>query len=734
MHQTRSRWLPAGTLLGSIVFILGALLFPQPGATLAGDLPTRADPAAPGQTTITVTTFDDEVNSDGDCSLREAVQAANTDSPVDACPAGQGADVILLGEGTYTLSIAGSGEDDNQTGDLDVSGALLVQGITAATTIIQAGPAAGEGIDRVFQVLEGADLTLDFLLVRHGRAGAGSGSDNDGGGVHLANGATLTLHLAAITDNLAERGGGIFNDGGNLMLVKSTIAQNQAGSDGGGIFTSGSATLNLMTLSGNSAADGAGLSVDSGNTTITYSAIHNNQASNEGGGIVNGGILTVINSTISNNSAVVAGGAHNHGNLNIYNSTVASNQGGGLLNSSAQLTLTDSLVADNTGGDCSGGITSNDFNLDSDGSCNLTASHDLPAIDPQLTTLGYYGGFNFTQILLATSPAIDAGNCSNGSLTNDQRDSQRPQGAGCDIGANENGLLAANDIFNAVEDTPRTILAPGVLANDFSWNPISVTLTLPPTSGNLVFNPDGSFVYTPAADFNGSDTFEYFATDGVYTDTAVATITVRPVNDTPSLQDDLYSTPEDTPLVVPPPGFLENDHDIDGDALHIVSYSGVVNGSLTVVPDGSFTYSPLADFYGVDGFSYILSDGVVTSTASVTITVVAVNDAPVALGETYTFTQGTAVSLVIAAPGVLENDQDVEGDALSAALLSGPAHGSLALHADGSFEYTPEPTYNGPDSFSYAADDGQALSEPVSVQLNIVQGSFQLVMPVILLR
>ena len=95
-------------------------------ATLTALAPSIATVQAQG--TFTVNTTDDELNSDGDCSLREAIQAANTDSAVDACPAGSGGDTITLPAGTYTLAIAGMGEDNNATGDLDILNNVTING------------------------------------------------------------------------------------------------------------------------------------------------------------------------------------------------------------------------------------------------------------------------------------------------------------------------------------------------------------------------------------------------------------------------------------------------------------------------------------------------------------------------------------------------------------------------------------------------------------------------------
>ncbi|HLB26495.1 MAG TPA: CSLREA domain-containing protein, partial [Dehalococcoidia bacterium] len=125
--------------------------------------------------TITVTTTADELNADGDCSLREAIQAANTDTAVDACRAGSGADTIRLRARTYTLSIAGAGEDANASGDLDITGDLAIRGARAATTIVQACDSSGgpcTGIDRVLHVGAGT-VEISGLTIQNGSADGG---------------------------------------------------------------------------------------------------------------------------------------------------------------------------------------------------------------------------------------------------------------------------------------------------------------------------------------------------------------------------------------------------------------------------------------------------------------------------------------------------------------------------------------------------------------------------------
>jgi VCBS repeat-containing protein len=181
---------------------------------------------------------------------------------------------------------------------------------------------------------------------------------------------------------------------------------------------------------------------------------------------------------------------------------------------------------------------------------------------------------------------------------------------------------------------------------------------------------------------------------------------------------DSYSLAEDGSLTVPAAGLLANDSDVDGDALTAALVSGSAHGTLTVNADGSFTYTPDADYNGPDSFTYKANDGSTASgVATVNIGVTAVNDTPVAQDDSYSLSEDG--SLTVPAAGLLANDSDGDGDALTAALVSGPAHGTLSLNADGSFTYTPDADYNGADSFTYKANDGTANSPVATVDLTV---------------
>src|SRR5262249_11914186 len=157
-----------------------------------------------------------------------------------------------------------------------------------------------------------------------------------------------------------------------------------------------------------------------------------------------------------------------------------------------------------------------------------------------------------------------------------------------------------------------------------------------------------------------------------------------------------------------------NDTDVEGDALSAVLVSGPAHGTLALNADGSFTYTPAANYNGADSFTYKANDGALDSNvATVAITVNAVNDAPVAANDSYDTDADTAP--LLDALGIFGNDADVEGDALTAVLVSGPTHGTLALNANGSFTYTPAANYNGTDSFTYKANDGSLDSNVATV-------------------
>ncbi len=281
--------------------------------------------------------------------------------------------------------------------------------------------------------------------------------------------------------------------------------------------------------------------------------------------------------------------------------------------------------------------------------------------------------------------------------------------------------VAVDDRYITDEDAPFITggALAGVLYNDSDVDSDSLVAILVsgPSEGAITLNADGSFIYAPNLNFNGADSFTYRVSDGeLDSNVATVTITVNPVNDAPVAVDDFYTTLEDKLFVI---DILLNDSDIDGDSLSMVLLTIPLHGVLlpTGVSEGNFVYVPDLDFNGEDSFTYEVSDGTLTDTATVTITVNSVNDAPMAEDDAYVTDEDTFLQVYVTT-GLLANDTDVEGDALTAVLVTGPSHGSLVFNADGSFTYTPDPNWFDEDSFVYEVSDG-ILSDTATVIITV---------------
>lgn len=197
------------------------------------------------------------------------------------------------------------------------------------------------------------------------------------------------------------------------------------------------------------------------------------------------------------------------------------------------------------------------------------------------------------------------------------------------------------------------------------------------------------------------------------------TLEITPVNDAPLAVDDSYSTLSGETLTDSLPGVMRNDTDIEGDILSATLISAPSHGSVTFNPNGTFEYTSLPGYSGIDSFTYRISDGSADSgIATVVITVEAFNHAPTAMDDLFELDEDSVLN--VSAPGVLVNDLDIDDDTLTVRLISGPAHGSLSINADGSFAYTPGADYYGSDSFTYVATDGLLESATATVSLTIL--------------
>ena len=250
---------------------------------------------------------------------------------------------------------------------------------------------------------------------------------------------------------------------------------------------------------------------------------------------------------------------------------------------------------------------------------------------------------------------------------------------------------------------------------------VSSNTTLVPNA-QLVFSGTGSnrfLTITPATNQAGKTLITVTVTDAAGgTNSANFLMTVLAANHAPVATNNSYNVNEDTVLNISAPGILGNDSDVDGDSLTAVLVSTVSHGTLTLTNNGGFTYTPTTNYNGSDSFTYKASDGQTNSSvATVTITINPVNDAPIATNDSYNVNEDTTLN--ISASGILSNDSDVDGDSLTAVLVSTVSHGTLTLTNNGGFTYTPTTNYNGSDSFTYKASDGQTNSSVATVTITI---------------
>jgi CSLREA domain-containing protein len=661
-----------------------------------------ASPAWAG--TITVSTNADEENDDnGRCSLREAIFNANGNESLSTgdCAGGTGEDTITFDVDSFdtpgspaTITLGSQLPIITDPAGLSIEGRTL-DGEEVDITI------SGDNSVRVFEVANGAKLDLKNLTVADGVADGlaplGAGLLNDRGTVTVSD-STFSGNNA--TDPLGPAGGGIFNDDGTLTVTDSTFSGNsvtgQGTPRGGGIFNSDNGTLTVTdsTLSENSATDPTGntnatgggidnagtLSVTSstfsGNFTLSEdsTAVPPNPNETYGGGIHSSDgaqssdfTVTVVNSTFSENSASDGGGIFSDDKAKLTNSTFSKNSatrsGGAAITAgpdqSSEIIVGNTIVANTTPGrNCFGLIVDGGYNIDDGTTCEFHASTSK-STDPKLDPGGLddNGGPTQTIELQPTSPAIDQGDAS-GSDT-DQRGEPRPhdfadipnapgivtgsESDGSDIGAFEVQELtnrppvANNDVYSTNEDAALNVAAPGVLSNDTDADgtPLSATLVSSPTHGSATLNADGSFTYTPAANYEGPDAFTYKASDGTAeSPEARVEITVNAVNDAPTISDIAdQRTNEDT--ATQDISFTIGDVETSAANLTLEGSSS----DTTLVPNANVTFegsgtdrtlkvTPAANQFGEATITVSVSDGEESTSDTFELVVISLNDAP----------------------------------------------------------------------------------------------------------
>ena len=728
------RWGMALAVLSAALFVAGVLCGPLDEARAEAftvNATTDEPDASPGDGLCD----SDPATAGERCTLRAAVMEAN------ATP---DADEVSVPAGDYRLTIPRHpAESDIGTnsavGDLDVTQDLDLIGAGARSTVISGAPGLG---DRMVQIEGGpsVDVLVDGVTITGGKSG--------------------------------ERGGGI-RSWSSLVVRESTVRDNTTREIGGGIYSTGPLEIIASTVSGNEASfkqngvvyDGAAGGVYQENVAIKVvnSTISHNVAADIGGGLIvfrPGGTLDMLNSTVASN--VSPGTAGNPG------------LGGGiLLIFDATASVKNSIVWGNTESDCEsatyggGAITSLGGNISGDASCNFNQPNDKPSTDPGLGPLADYGGPTDTR-MPGNPEAIDAGGGAACPAT-DARGVARPQdgdgdgAAACDIGAFERRPGGG-----AIGFAP-TAFSAGEAAGAGS---ASVTVTR--TGGE-----EAAFVRYATGDADGPDAAvagqDYRATSGTLAfreDQTTRSFTV------PILDDPIDEADETLELTLSDPAFgfglgeqstseltIADDDDsklsvddrtvTEGDsgakdvtftatlsAPHSrtvkVSYAtadrsatapsdyGARTGQLTFNPDQlsrTITVPVLGetrdetdetfklDFSGIQNAS--IGDGRGTGTIEDDDT----TDVPLAADDSYATSKD--LLLRVAAPGVLGNDSDPDGEALSALKTSGVSHGILSLEPDGSFAYRPDDGFLGRDSFTYRASDGASRSDVATVEIQV---------------
>ncbi len=290
-----------------------------------------------------------------------------------------------------------------------------------------------------------------------------------------------------------------------------------------------------------------------------------------------------------------------------------------------------------------------------------------------------------------------------------------------------NEIFARNDALSSNEDDTLTITVDALWANDSFALSYAAAETLTAIIGQphhgTLSSEQHQWKYVPEKNWAGADSFTYAITadDSISSNTTLVRIAVSAVNDAPLAAKDEYSVKQDNSLDInATDGVLGNDSDVDNQNLTVTLVDSARNGQLSLSSDGGFTYTPDAGFAGADSFSYAVSDGDASDTAWAAIAVTSKdNTSPVAAADSYSIDEDTELSIEVSA-GVLHNDEDADGNALTAVLVANAANGALQLSSDGSFTYTPDRDFFGNDSFSYKARDSQGgLSAETKVRLTI---------------
>ncbi|MBE4494621.1 tandem-95 repeat protein, partial [Vibrio parahaemolyticus] len=277
-------------------------------------------------------------------------------------------------------------------------------------------------------------------------------------------------------------------------------------------------------------------------------------------------------------------------------------------------------------------------------------------------------------------------------------------------------------IVNRVNDAPtvENAIADQELSEDFATYTIdlngafkdsdsALNFSVSGNSNVLVSIENGIATISPTADWNGSETLTFTATDpSGESISQTVNFTVAPVAD---IVADKATVVEDTPTIIK---VLGNDtFEGDGKVVSLDTNNGPANGTVSINPDGSVTYTPNDNYHGADSFTYIVTSGGVSESTTVEVNVTPVNDAPVAKDDIATTQEDTAVTI-----DVLPNDTDVDGDKLSIESVSVPKEQGTVEVVDGKLVFTPAENFNGDAEITYTVTDG-ALTDQATVKVTV---------------
>ncbi len=263
----------------------------------------------------------------------------------------------------------------------------------------------------------------------------------------------------------------------------------------------------------------------------------------------------------------------------------------------------------------------------------------------------------------------------------------------------QNDIPSANDeSYSAMEDQP---ISGTVAENDVDGDldELIYSLVAQPQNGSIIFNADGTFTFTPFLNFNGIQEVPYFVCDTQGAcDSAVLTLIVEQVNDSPVAESELVNVIEDTPKNS---SVNANDYNPDGDILSYSIVTEPLHGQITLNSNGTFSYTPDANFFGLDSITYSVCDETnLCAEAILTLDVSFINDLPVAVDETYTLTENATLLGTVA-----DNDIEIDPESLTYSVLLNNSNGLFFLNPDGSFSYLPNDGVTGTFTVAYLACD-----------------------------